>query len=85
MTGEACPSTTIGAELERARLKRRSRQLQGMLELLRRRTQASTAGPLERTGLHRALADFTDELNQITERLLTDDQHSEERDLREVA
>ena len=60
---------TIGAGLERARLEQREQKLALVVTLLRRRARAADADPLERIGLHRAVAEFADELDATRKRL----------------
>jgi hypothetical protein len=60
---------TIGARLERARLEQREHKLALAVELLRNRAGAADAGQSTRTGLHRAVKDFADELHAIRTRL----------------
>lgn len=51
------------------RLEQRARQLERVLQRLRHRARATDAGPAERTGLQRAVADFGQELEQVRRRL----------------
>jgi len=62
-------AVTIGAELELLRLQRRARQLERVLERLKHRARAADAGCVERAGLHRAVAEFGAELQQVRHRL----------------
>lgn len=68
---------TIGAQLELDRLKQRENQLERVLQRLRDRARAEDACVVERTGLHRAVVDFADELAQIRQRL--NDTHGQRR------
>lgn len=65
---DASPDT-LDAELNRLRLERRAGQLERVVERMRERARAHDACEVESAGLHRAAADFAEELKQIRQRL----------------
>jgi hypothetical protein len=61
--------STLGDDLELARLEVRARQLERVLAILKRRLQARDAARAERSGLDRAIRDFDLELERVRARL----------------
>jgi hypothetical protein len=59
---------TVGRDLERHRLEHRARRLRLVIDALRERASASGDGSIP-PALHRALADFSTELDHVRARL----------------